>query len=120
MLGSGVQAPVIVWPSDDRSNTIVPKRRPDSRQVPLWSDRLFGRSAPDQAADKPISPITAACCVHRGAPSVRARVKTKEGVAFEPAHHGPFAAIDGDRNAVVIKGDDGREWRARGRGTGRW
>lgn len=41
-------------------------------------------------------------------------------VVFEPAHHGPFAGLGGDRNAIIIKGDDGREWSARGRGAGRW
>lgn len=41
-------------------------------------------------------------------------------VVFEPANHGPFAFLGGDRNAVLIKGDDGRSWSARGRGAGRW
>lgn len=41
-------------------------------------------------------------------------------IVFEPAHHGPFAALGADRNAILIKGDDGREWRAQGRGAGRW
>ncbi|MGH6951306.1 MAG: Gfo/Idh/MocA family oxidoreductase [Vitreimonas sp.] len=41
-------------------------------------------------------------------------------VVFEPAHHGPFWALGGDRNAILITGDDGRLWTARGRGAGRW
>lgn len=41
-------------------------------------------------------------------------------IVFEPAHHGPFAALCGDRNAILIKGDDGQDWSARGRGAGRW
>jgi homoserine dehydrogenase len=41
-------------------------------------------------------------------------------IVFEPAHHGPFAQLSGDRNAIRILGDDGREWTAQGRGAGRW
>jgi homoserine dehydrogenase len=41
-------------------------------------------------------------------------------IVFEPAHHGAFAELGGDRNALFIKGDDGRAWSARGRGAGRW
>lgn len=41
-------------------------------------------------------------------------------VVFEPAHQGPFADLGGDRNAVIVKGDDGRVWTAQGRGAGRW
>lgn len=41
-------------------------------------------------------------------------------IVYEPAHHGPFAGLGGDRNAILIKGDDGQDWSARGRGAGRW
>ncbi len=41
-------------------------------------------------------------------------------IVFEPARHGPFAGLGGDRNAIIVRGDDGRVWSAQGRGAGRW
>jgi homoserine dehydrogenase len=41
-------------------------------------------------------------------------------IVYEPAHHTHFAELGGDRNGVLIRAHDGRQWRARGRGAGRW
>jgi len=66
-----------------------------------------------------------ACLARRTPLKQIARIVQRGGqlrgeIVFEPAHHGPFAGLGGDRNAILIKGDDGQDWSARGRGAGRW
>lgn len=41
-------------------------------------------------------------------------------IRFQPAAHGPFARLSGDRNGIRVTAVDGRVWSAQGRGAGRW
>lgn len=78
-------------------------------------------------SDLNVEPLTPALAEHARETPLKqvSRIVVRDGVArgevvFEPAAHGPFAELGGDRNAICISSRDGRQWRARGRGAGRW
>lgn len=89
-------------------------------KLTLIAIAAFGR-APDaldvaalDAARASETPLRQVCRLRRaGAGLVGA-------VGYAPAAQSPFPDLRGDRNAIIVRAEDGRAWRGRGRGAGRW
>lgn len=85
-----------------------------------FGERLFDENVYVEGLTPGISKLAQRVALKQIARIIQRGGVLRGEIVFEPAHHGPFANLTGDRNAILIKGDDGQDWSARGRGAGRW